>query len=189
MLRLDKIFFDAITADAELMQAVGGRVKSTCFEVSPDEQDNTPLPYILILDAGKQPAQTTKDDEWMPSQWRVGAGVEVGAKSPNEVDALVMKAMKAIAEYSSTIADQGEEIPYPARIVSVADTYDAMTSDRSYRKALKDEVALKELRDCSGTQFDPAIVAAFLALCAHYRDSIREHVSEFAIASKHSKGA
>ena len=112
MLRLNKIFFDAIVADTDLMQAVGGRVKSTCFEVSPDKQDNTPLPYILILDEGKQPAQTTKDDEWMPSQWRVGAGVEVGAKSPNEVDALVMKAMKAIAKYIITPAGQGEEIPY-----------------------------------------------------------------------------
>jgi hypothetical protein len=112
MLRLDKIFFDAITADTDLMQAVGGRVKSTCFEVSPEDQDNTPLPYIIIRDLGKQPAQTTKDDVWMPSQWRVGAGVEVGAKSPNEVDALVMKAMKAIANYISTLASQGEEIPY-----------------------------------------------------------------------------
>ena len=36
----------------------------------------------------------------------------MGAKSPNEVDALVMKAIKAIAEYISTLADQGEEIPY-----------------------------------------------------------------------------
>jgi len=112
MLRLDKIFFDAITADAELMQAVGGRVKSTCFEVSPDEQDNTPLPYIVIRDLGKQPSQTTKDDEWMPSQWNVGAGVEVGAASPNEVDTLVMKAMKAIANHISTLASQGDEIPY-----------------------------------------------------------------------------
>jgi len=112
MLRLDKIFFDAITADAELMQAVGGRVKSTCFEVSPDEQDNTPLPYIVIRDLGKQPSQTTKDDEWMPSQWNVGAGVEVGAASPNEVDTRVMKAMKAIANHISTLASQGEEIPY-----------------------------------------------------------------------------
>ena len=112
MLRLDKIFFDAITADAELMQAVGGRVKSTCFEVSPDEKDNTPLPYILILDEGKQPAQTTKDDEWMPSVWRVGAGIEVGAKSPNEVDALTVKAMQAVANYIHTLASQGEDIPY-----------------------------------------------------------------------------
>jgi hypothetical protein len=112
MIRLDEIFYKAITADAELMQAVGGRVKSTCFEVSPEETDNTPLPYILILDEGKAPAQTTKDDEWMPSQWRVSAGVEVGAVSPNEVDALMMKAMKAIADYMSTLAGQGEDIPY-----------------------------------------------------------------------------
>ena len=112
MLRLDEIFYKAITADADLMQAVGGRVKSTCFEVSPDEKDNTQLPYILILDEGKQPAQTTKDDEWMPSLWRVGAGVEVGAKSPNEVDALVMKAMQAIANYIVTMSIHGEEFPY-----------------------------------------------------------------------------
>jgi len=112
MLRLDKIFYDAIVADDELMQAIGGRVKSTCFEVPPDEQDNTPLPYIIIRDYGKQPAQTTKDDEWMPSQWRVGAGIEVGAASPNEVDTLVMKAMKAVAAYISTLDAQAENIPY-----------------------------------------------------------------------------
>ena len=112
MLRLDKIFFDAIVADEELMQAVGGRVKSTCYEVSPEDTDNTPLPYIIIIDEGKAPAQTTKDDEWMPSQWRVSAGVEVGAVSPNEVDTLVMKVMKAIADHISSLSAQGEEIPY-----------------------------------------------------------------------------
>jgi hypothetical protein len=112
MLRLDKIFFDAITSDENLMKDIGGRVKSTCFEVPPDEQDNTPLPYILIIDEGKQPSQTTKDDEWMPSMWSVGAGVEVGAKSPNDVDELVMKAMKAIANHIGNLADQGEEAPW-----------------------------------------------------------------------------
>lgn len=112
MLRLDKIFFDAIRADADLMTAIGGRVKSTCFEVSPDEQDNTPLPYIIVIDEGKQPAQTTKDDEWMPSLWRVSAGIEVGAKSPNEVDAIVMKAIRVIANYIQTLYDEGEDIPY-----------------------------------------------------------------------------
>lgn len=112
MLRLDKIFYDAITSDEDLMQAVGGRVKSTCFEVSPEEHDNTPLPYILILDEGKQPAQSTKDDEWMPSQWRLSAGVEVGAVSPNEVDRLIMKAMKAIADYISALAVESTDIPY-----------------------------------------------------------------------------
>jgi hypothetical protein len=112
MLRLDEIFYKAITADTELMQAVGGRVKSTCFEVPPTEQDNTELPYILILDEGKQPAQTTKDDEWMPSQWRVSAGVEVAAISPNDVDTLIMKVMRAISNYIISMSIHGEDFPY-----------------------------------------------------------------------------
>ena len=112
MLRLDKIFFDAISADADLMTIIGGRVKSTCFEVSPDEQDNTPLPYIIVTDEGKLPAQTTKDDEWMPSMWRVSVGIEVGADSLNEVDAIVMKVMQAIANHIQALYSQGEDIPY-----------------------------------------------------------------------------
>ena len=112
MLRLDEIFYKAITADTKLMQAIGGRVKSTCFEVSPDETDNIPLPYILILDEGKAPAQTTKDDEWMPCLWRVGAGVEVAATSRNEVDALMMKVMRAIAKYSMSMSLHGVAFPY-----------------------------------------------------------------------------
>jgi response regulator RpfG family c-di-GMP phosphodiesterase len=57
---------------------------------------------------------------------------------------------------------KGEEIPIEARILAVADTYDAMTSDRAYRKALSHEIAVAELRRCAGTQFDPKIVAAFI---------------------------
>ena len=112
MLRLDEIFYKAITADADLTQAVGSRVKSTCFEVSPEETDNTPLPYILIMDEGKSPAKTTKDDTWMPCMWRVSAGVEVGAASPNEVDALIMKVMKSIASHIQALSDLGEDVPY-----------------------------------------------------------------------------
>lgn len=57
----------------------------------------------------------------------------------------------------------GEDIPLMGRIIAVADTYDAMTSDRSYRKALPVEVALEELRTNAGTQFDPRAVDAFLS--------------------------
>jgi HD-GYP domain-containing protein (c-di-GMP phosphodiesterase class II) len=56
----------------------------------------------------------------------------------------------------------GEEIPLGARIVSVIDSFDAMTSDRPYRKAMKRTDAIKELKRASGTQFDPAVVEAFL---------------------------
>ncbi len=54
----------------------------------------------------------------------------------------------------------GEEIPLGARIIFVADAYDAMTSDRVYRGRLTDDEAIAELARCSGTQFDPEVVAA-----------------------------
>ena len=57
---------------------------------------------------------------------------------------------------------RGEEIPLGARIIFVADAYDAMTSDRVYRRRLTDEEAVSELVRCAGTQFDPSIVAAFI---------------------------
>ena len=56
----------------------------------------------------------------------------------------------------------GEEIPVEARVVSACDAFHAMTSDRSYRKALPIEVAVRELQTCAGTQFDPRVVAALL---------------------------
>ncbi len=59
---------------------------------------------------------------------------------------------------------KGEEIPVSARIIALADTYDAMTSTRSYRKALEHEVAIEEIKRCSGTQFDPNLAALFIQL-------------------------
>ncbi len=59
---------------------------------------------------------------------------------------------------------RGEAIPLGARIFNVADTVDAMTSDRPYRKALTFEQTAEELRRCSGTQFDPQVVDAFLGV-------------------------
>jgi putative nucleotidyltransferase with HDIG domain len=57
----------------------------------------------------------------------------------------------------------GTHIPLGARIITVADCYDAMTSDRPYRKALPPDIAIIELRRCAGTQFDAQVVEAFLA--------------------------
>ncbi|MBR5421573.1 MAG: HD-GYP domain-containing protein [Lachnospiraceae bacterium] len=58
----------------------------------------------------------------------------------------------------------GEEIPLPARIISVADSYDAMTSNRSYRKYLSQEKVKEELKKNEGTQFDPGVVSAMLKI-------------------------
>jgi len=54
----------------------------------------------------------------------------------------------------------GAEIPFGSRIVLVADAFDAMTTERPYRRALSVEAALGELRDLAGSQFDPLVVAA-----------------------------
>lgn len=56
----------------------------------------------------------------------------------------------------------GEDIPLEARIIAVADSFDAMTSDRAYRKGMSQEDAVKEVRRCAGSQFDPAVVEVFI---------------------------
>lgn len=60
----------------------------------------------------------------------------------------------------------GEEIPLGARIITVADAFDAMTSDRPYRRALPPDVVRAELEEGRGTQFDPRVVDALLELLA-----------------------
>ena len=57
---------------------------------------------------------------------------------------------------------KGEQIPLAARIFAVADVYDALTSDRPYRKAWSKEKTLEHIREQSGTHFDPQVVELFL---------------------------
>ncbi|HCM17837.1 MAG TPA: hypothetical protein DHW84_06325, partial [Firmicutes bacterium] len=58
---------------------------------------------------------------------------------------------------------KGNKIPYTARIIAIADCYDAMTSARSYRVTISQSEALRELEFTSGTQFDPRMVAVFVS--------------------------
>ncbi len=59
---------------------------------------------------------------------------------------------------------RGEEIPIQARIIAIADSFDAMTSERSYRKPLAFDIAIQEIQKCSGSQFDPKIVDVFIEI-------------------------
>ena len=58
----------------------------------------------------------------------------------------------------------GEEIPWIARIIGVADAYDAMTSNRSYRQYLPQDVVKAEILKCRGIQFDPKVADAMIKL-------------------------
>jgi HD-GYP domain-containing protein (c-di-GMP phosphodiesterase class II) len=66
---------------------------------------------------------------------------------------------------------KGNDVPLIARIIAVADTYDAMTSDRAYRRALPHEVAVNEIERCSGTQFDPEVSDSFVSGLDAYREA------------------
>ncbi len=70
----------------------------------------------------------------------------------------------------------GEKIPLMGRIICMADCFDAMTSSRTYRKALPIEVAMSEIRRCAGTQFDPFLAEAFLRSTPDaLRELLRDH--------------
>jgi len=116
-LELDEIFYAALTADTTIAEACGyvapksqgdpgtpARIYSTCVEVPPTDNDNTPLPYIIITDDGLQNNQSTKDDVWESIEDRVQASVQVSAKNPKEVKRLTRLCRKAIADYIATMS-------------------------------------------------------------------------------------
>jgi HD-GYP domain-containing protein (c-di-GMP phosphodiesterase class II) len=78
---------------------------------------------------------------------------------------------------------KGESIVIGARIFHVVDTLDAITSDRPYRKARAFEDARQEITRCSGTQFDPKVVEAFLAVQGEEWERIRLDVETVAVLS------
>jgi putative nucleotidyltransferase with HDIG domain len=71
----------------------------------------------------------------------------------------------------------GDDIPLGARILTIADSFDAMTTDRPYRPALPLATARQEIKRCTGTQFDPVVTAAFLKTNISYAISEKNEVS------------
>ena len=118
MKQLDKIIYDAIQADSDLMAAIGSRVVSTCFEVPPTEDDNTPLPNIIITDDGFQNQVGTKDTVWESDEDRVQVTVDVAASSPNEVKQLIRLVRRCVERYVTTLYQQGDNTPELESITS-----------------------------------------------------------------------
>jgi len=78
---------------------------------------------------------------------------------------------------------KGEDIPLGARIFTIADSMDAMISDRPYRKALPMSHARGEILRCSGTQFDPKVVEVFMRIPEEHWIELRENLgSPFRLA-------
>ncbi len=114
--------------------------------------------YIL------QKPQPLTDEEWRLIQQHPLKGFEIVGrlKGLAGVSRFVRHHHERFDGRGYPDAAAGEEIPLESRIISVADTYDALKCDRPYRKALTVEAAKEELRRVAGTQLDPQCVAAFL---------------------------
>jgi putative nucleotidyltransferase with HDIG domain len=130
----------------------------------------------LLHDVGKigiPDAIITKPDRLTPEEYlEIQKHPEIGAKILEPVEFLrnIVPCVRHHHEWYDG-SDRGyparlmgDQIPLPSRVILVADTVEAMTSDRPYRKALPLERVVSELHKYSGTQFDPTVVTAFLRL-------------------------
>ena len=105
MKELDEIIYDALTADNGIGLLLRGGIHSTCIEVPPTEDDNTPLPYIVITDGGYQNELGTKDYVWEGPTDHCKASVIVSANSPAEVKRLRRLIRQAIELHVVTMAE------------------------------------------------------------------------------------
>jgi len=113
----------------------------------------------------KKPGKLT-EDEMNIMQQHCEIGFRIAKSSPDlePIADWVLKHQEHWDGKGYPLGISGEEIPIQCRILSIVDAYDAMTSDRPYRKALSNEEALAEIRRCSGTQFDSVLAEKFITM-------------------------
>ncbi|MEW6661945.1 MAG: HD domain-containing phosphohydrolase [Bacillota bacterium] len=125
----------------------------------------------ILLKAGALSPEERKEIESHPV---VGARILEPAKFPREVIEAVRYHHEDYGGGGYPEGIVGEEIPILARIIRVSDAYDAITSERPYRKAYPRDWAVMELQRCMGKQFDPDVVRAFLAVVERRGREIEE---------------
>ena len=103
MKELNDILIDALGANEELVALTEGRIYDTCVEVPPYEKDNTPVPYIIVMEDPYNNDMGTKDDVWESDTDRVQSSIEIAASDPSEVRTLRRKVRKAIGQYMQTL--------------------------------------------------------------------------------------
>lgn len=106
------------------------------------------------------------EEEWRVMKRHPETGYRILASSPDYIE-IAEDILSHHERYDGTGYPRGlkgEDIPIRARIIAIADAFDAMTSDRPYRKKMDNDVAIKELIDNKGTQFDPKLVDVFLTI-------------------------
>lgn len=118
------------------------------------------IPDAILLKQG-----ALNEDEWLEMRTHPEKGHRIVAQIPGMKEAaeIVLSHEEHFDGTGYPRGLSGQQIPFGARLFALIDTLDAMTSDRSYRKALSFDQARAEIIKMSGTQFDPVAVQAFLA--------------------------
>lgn len=119
------------------------------------------IPEEILCKPGKL---TTEEFEVIKSHVDIGAAILERIRFPWPVASVVRSHHERWDGLGYPRGLKGEEIPMGGRIISLVDVYDALTSDRPYRKAISREQAVQILRAGSGSQFDPVVVETFIAL-------------------------
>ena len=130
---------------------------------------------MAVPDAILQKPAALDESEWAFIHKHTLVGEKIIAAAPDL--ARVARLVRSSHEnYDGTGYPDGlarREIPLGSRIIAVCDAFDAMTTDRPYREAMDEESALRELRRCAGTQFDPDVVERFCATLESERETLR----------------
>jgi HD-GYP domain-containing protein (c-di-GMP phosphodiesterase class II) len=152
--------------------------------IEPDHADDLQFQYgFLLHDVGKLTVPDvilTKAGPLTEDEWEIMRGHPAAGRSILDGIPFLAGAREIVYAHHERwdgkgypVGLSGDEIPLGAQIFPLCDAFDAMTSDRPYRKALSVEVARKELVGGRGTQFRPDVVDAFLSLDAGELDHVR----------------
>lgn len=131
------------------------------------------VPEAVLHKAGKL---TSEEFDQMKKHPQIGARILSDIKQVEDLIPGVLHHHERYDGKGYPAGLSGEDIPLMGRIICIADCFDAMTSNRTYRRALPLEVAMIEVRRCAGTQFDPAMAEAFLRIDPNeFRALLSEH--------------
>ena len=150
---------------ARLLQLPAEEVEQICHAAELHDIGKVAIPDAILTKPGP-----LNDEEWafMRRHTLIGERIVTAAPALAPVARLVRASHERWDGRGYPDGLAGEDIPLGARIVAVCDAFDAIVSDRAYRPRRTIAEALAELNRCTGTQFDPAIVAAFCATLAEH---------------------
>ena len=117
------------------------------------------IPSEILNKEGKL---TDEEYEIMKSHPEIGFRILKSARNMADMAEIVLYHHERWDGYGYPAGIKGNEIPYQARIITIADAFDAMTSNRTYKNKITYKEAIEELKRCAGTQFDPKLVKIFV---------------------------